>query len=84
MHGFALNCNPSMSEFDRIVPCGIGDAGVTSLSAELDCEVTIEDVTNATISSLGDALADVCLDQSTPTLALNYAAKDVTPTKETV
>lgn len=42
MHGFALNCNPDMSAFDRIVPCGIADAGVTSLSRELDREVSTE------------------------------------------
>jgi lipoyl(octanoyl) transferase len=41
MHGFALNCNPDMTWFDRIVPCGIRDAGVASLSTELGREVTI-------------------------------------------
>jgi lipoyl(octanoyl) transferase len=35
MHGMALNVDPDMSGFDRIVPCGLADAGVTSLAAEL-------------------------------------------------
>ncbi|MGS2587518.1 lipoyl(octanoyl) transferase LipB [Streptomyces hebeiensis] len=44
MHGFALNVNPDNTWFDRIVPCGIRDAGVASLSEELGREITIAEV----------------------------------------
>ena len=40
MHGFALNCDVDLSWYDRFVPCGISDAGVTSLSTELGRDVT--------------------------------------------
>ena len=44
MHGFALNCDCDLSWFDRIVPCGIKDAEVTSLSQELGRDVTVAEV----------------------------------------
>lgn len=44
MHGFGLNCDPDLSWFDRIVPCGIADAAVTSLSVELGRQVGVLDV----------------------------------------
>jgi lipoyl(octanoyl) transferase len=44
MHGFAINVNPDLSEFSRIVPCGINDAAVTSMAAELNREVTLDEV----------------------------------------
>jgi lipoyl(octanoyl) transferase len=52
MHGFALNCNNDLSWFDRIVPCGISDAGVTTLSAELHQEITIGEVRASAIENL--------------------------------
>jgi lipoyl(octanoyl) transferase len=44
LHGFALNCDCDLGAYDRIVPCGIRDAEVTSLTAELGRRVTVADV----------------------------------------
>ncbi|GAA4985819.1 lipoyl(octanoyl) transferase LipB [Yinghuangia aomiensis] len=44
MHGFALNCDPDMTWYDRIIPCGIRDAGVSSLSEELGRPVPVAEV----------------------------------------
>ena len=44
MHGFALNVNPDLSAYEKIVPCGITGAKVTSLTAELGRDVTINEV----------------------------------------
>lgn len=44
MHGFAFNINNDLSLFNNIVPCGIQDKAVTSLSAELDREVSMTEV----------------------------------------
>ncbi len=44
MHGFALNVNPDLSAYEKIVPCGITGAKVTSLTAELGREVSVNEV----------------------------------------
>ena len=48
MHGFALNCDPDMGFFANMIPCGIADAGATSLSAELGRDVPVAEVIDAT------------------------------------
>jgi lipoyl(octanoyl) transferase len=56
MHGFALNCDNPSAPFDAIVPCGIADAGVTSLSAELGRDVTVRDALPAVERHLSELL----------------------------
>jgi lipoyl(octanoyl) transferase len=75
MHGFEINCNADLTAFDRIVPCGIRDAGVTSLSAELGREVTVAEVRPMAAQAVLDALdgripvSDRPLRRSQPTAA---------------
>jgi lipoyl(octanoyl) transferase len=64
MHGLALTCNSDLAAFGRIVPCGIDDADVTSLSAELGRDVTVEEVepslTHHLVAALLPVLAATC------------------------
>ncbi|MFM8193209.1 MAG: lipoyl(octanoyl) transferase LipB [Actinomycetota bacterium] len=59
MHGFALNVNPDLSYFDRIVPCGISDAQVTSLEKELGRDVSTTDVESVIEREMFEALMRV-------------------------
>jgi lipoyl(octanoyl) transferase len=57
MHGFALNCNVDLSWYNLFMPCGIADAGVTSLSSELGRDVPCAEVLEAVEHHLCDLLS---------------------------
>ena len=59
MHGFALNVNPDLSAFSKIIPCGISDADVTSLALEIGAEVSISDVIPVVRKYISQSLAKV-------------------------
>jgi len=61
MHGFALNVNPDLTYFDRIIPCGIRDAAVTSISKELGRTYSIAEITPLVINRVSEALRKVAV-----------------------
>ena len=56
LHGFALNCDCDLGAFSAIVPCGIPDAGVTSLTAELGRPVSVAEVRDQITEAVCDAI----------------------------
>jgi lipoyl(octanoyl) transferase len=57
MHGFAINVDPDLTTYDKIIPCGLVGVGVTSLAAELGRRVGIAEVAAALRPQLGRLLA---------------------------
>jgi lipoyl(octanoyl) transferase len=64
MHGFALNCDCDLSWYDRIVPCGISDASVTSLSAEAGRRISVADVLPVTERALATVFGAASVSRS--------------------
>jgi lipoyl(octanoyl) transferase len=54
MHGFAFNVCPDLGYFSHIVPCGISERGVTSLSNELDRKISPEEVEPKVLTHLSE------------------------------
>ena len=61
MHGFAININPDLSFYDRLVPCGIKDASVTSMAKELNRQISVEEVIDVVESKILTALERVSI-----------------------
>lgn len=59
MHGFAINVNPDLSHFNRIVACGINDASVSSLALELNRSITVDEVAPLVEKHLSEVLMKV-------------------------
>lgn len=57
MHGFALNCDVDLDWFDTFIPCGIANAGVTSLRAELNRDVTVAEASRVVEPHLRELLS---------------------------
>ncbi|WP_417511737.1 lipoyl(octanoyl) transferase LipB [Microbacterium sp.] len=62
MHGFAINCDNTLSGFGGIIPCGIADAGVTTMSEVAGREVSPADIVDAVSSAFVTAYADAELE----------------------
>lgn len=57
MHGLSLNCDNTLDYYEHIIPCGISDAGVTTLSRELGRAVTPEEMVEPVLQALEDAFS---------------------------
>lgn len=66
MHGFALNVDPDLGAFDAIIPCGITDAGVTSLATEIGESPSLPEVAHVLRPHLERYLSFQPYEQSTP------------------
>lgn len=73
LHGFALNCTTDLSWFDAIVPCGLADHGVVTLSELTGREVTVEEMVPLVVARFQEVF-DRRLQPAPPTLASSFEA----------
>lgn len=73
MHGIAINCSPDLTDFSAIVPCGLPDADVTSLTQEAGRTITVADVQATAIALLIDRLTPVRATTAQPRAAQQSA-----------
>jgi len=66
LHGFALNLDPPLAAFDRIVPCGIADAGITSLSRLTGLRISPKEAAPSVAEAVLRAVSVRALDASAP------------------
>ncbi len=69
MHGFAINCDCALDAFARIVPCGISDAAVTTLSLELGRPVTVAEIVPLVERRLAEAIGSTGIERAPLELA---------------
>ena len=74
MHGLAINADPDMGWADKIIPCGISDAGTTSIAAELGRSVSVAEVAEALQPHLAAYLAFEPYEMSAP-LSAEFVAR---------
>ncbi|MGY2899518.1 lipoyl(octanoyl) transferase [Curtobacterium sp. PvP017] len=55
-HGIAINCTNTLDAYSAIIPCGIADAGVTTLSAAAGRPVTVDELARAVARRIQDAV----------------------------
>ena len=73
LHGFGLNCDADLTAFDRIVPCGIVDAGVTSLTRLAGRTITVDDVIPVAQRRLAEAFGKAAVDGDVAAFGLAVA-----------
>lgn len=84
-HGFALNCSNDLAPFSNIVPCGIADAGTTTISAELGRTVTPADVCERIAAELQRTLPNYIVSEEnapSPQCAEGRSAESLSQPKE--